>query len=250
MNRLEQMSALNTRVLDYQRTGAGLEELIDRLSPRIYYYPRHRPGLDEDDCGDFYVYFYPRLIRTLKHFREQGKVFAAETFYDPPTEMQDKEHRGNISATYGFGTQGAEVEVDTETGQVKILKMVIADDVGRALNPLLVEGQLEGGLSMGIGYALLEKLMIDKGEVMNPNLLDYKLPTAKDMPPVDIVFIETDDPAGPFGAKGIAESGVIPTAAAINNAIADALGFHMYELPIQPESLLAAIKARKKSQKE
>jgi RNA polymerase sigma factor (sigma-70 family) len=75
MNRLEQMSALNTRVLDYQRTGAGLEELIDRLSPRIYYYPRHRPGLDEDDCGDFYVYFYPRLIRTLKHFREQGKPF-------------------------------------------------------------------------------------------------------------------------------------------------------------------------------
>ena len=75
MNRVEQTSALNTRVLDYQRTGAGLQELIDRLSPRIYHYPRHRPGLDEDDCGDFYVYFYPRLIRTLNNFREQGKPF-------------------------------------------------------------------------------------------------------------------------------------------------------------------------------
>jgi len=185
-----------------------------------------------------------KVIRRA-HFREHGEAFVAEAFYDPPTEMQDKEHRGNISVTYGFGTQGAEVEVDTETGQVRILKMVIANDVGRAINPMLLEGQFEGGLSMGIGYALLEKLVVENGEVKNPSFLDYKMPTVKDMPPIEIVLVETDDPAGPFGAKGAAEGGTIPTAAAIRNAVADALGFHMLELPLQPEKVLNAIKAHR-----
>jgi xanthine dehydrogenase molybdenum-binding subunit len=184
-----------------------------------------------------------KVIRKA-HFREHGETFMAEAFYDPPTEMEDKEYRGNISATYGFGTQGAEVEVDTETGQVRVLKMVIAHDVGRALNPMLLEGQLEGGLSMGIGYALLEKLMVEKGEVLNPSFLDYKMPTVKDMPPLEIVLVETDDPGGPYGAKGIAESGTIPTAAAIGNAVANALGLHLFELPMQPEKVLKAVKAK------
>jgi len=182
-----------------------------------------------------------KAIRSA-HFREHGKTFIAESFYDPPTEMQDREHRGNISVTYGFGTQGAEVEVDTETGQVKILKVIIANDVGRAINPMLLEGQIEGGLSMGIGYALLEKLVLENGEVMNPSFLDYKIPTVKDMPPVEIVFIETNDPEGPFGEKGAGESGIIPTAAAIGNAVANALGFRIFELPMQPEVILKAIK--------
>jgi CO/xanthine dehydrogenase Mo-binding subunit len=144
--------------------------------------------------------------------------------------------------TYGFGTQGAEVEVDTETGQVKVLKMVVANDVGRALNPMLLEGQLEGGLSMGIGYALLEKMVIEDGELKNPTLLDYKMPTVMDMPPTELVIVETDDPAGPFGAKGVGEAGAIPTAAAIGNAVADALGIRIYEVPMQPEVVLKAIK--------
>jgi xanthine dehydrogenase molybdenum-binding subunit len=182
-----------------------------------------------------------KVIRKA-HFREDGKQFMAEYFYDPPTEMQDREFKGNISVTYGFGTQGAEVEVDTETGQVKVLKMVVANDVGRALNPMLLEGQLEGGLSMGIGYALLEKMVIEDGELKNPTLLDYKMPTVMDMPPTELVIVETDDPAGPFGAKGVGEAGAIPTAAAIGNAVADALGIRIYEVPMQPEVVLKAIK--------
>ncbi|WP_455393302.1 xanthine dehydrogenase family protein molybdopterin-binding subunit, partial [[Eubacterium] cellulosolvens] len=170
-------------------------------------------------------------------------TFMAEAFYDPPTEMQNREFQGNISVTYGFGAQGAEVEVDLETGQIKVLKMVAAHDVGRALNPMLLEGQLEGGISMGIGYALLEKLVLEKGKLLNPNFLDYKMPTVMDMPVIEIDMIETDDPAGPFGAKGIAEAGVIPTPTAIANAVADALGFHIFELPMQPEAVLNAIKA-------
>ncbi len=182
-----------------------------------------------------------KLIRSA-HFRENGKLFMAEAFYDPPTEMQNREFIGNISVTYGFGTQGAEVEVDLETGQVQILKMVIANDVGRAINPMLLEGQIEGGLSMGIGYALLEKLVVENGDVKNPSFLDYKLATVKDMPPTEIILVETDDPAGPFGAKGVGEAGAIPTAAAIGNAIADALGIRIYEVPMQPEVVLRAIK--------
>lgn len=190
-----------------------------------------------------------KVLRSA-HFREHGKTFIAEAFYDPPTEMQNREYQGNISVTYGFGTQGAEVEVDLETGQVRVLKIVAAHDVGRAINPMLLEGQLEGGISMGIGYALLEKLIIENGEVMNPTFLDYKLPTVKDMPPLELVMVETDDPGGPYGAKGVSESGAIPTAAAIGNAIADALGIRIYEVPMQPEVVLNAIKANENEDDE
>ncbi len=184
-----------------------------------------------------------KVIRAT-HFREDGKTFTGEAFYDPKTVMQDEQYRGNISETYGFGTQGVEVEVDLETGHVRILKLVVACDVGRAINPLLLEGQLEGGALMGIGYALLEQLILEKGEVKNPTFLDYKMPTVKDVPPMEIVLVETNDPAGPFGAKGVGEAGAIPTAAAIGNAIADALGTRIYELPMLPEAVLKAIKAQ------
>jgi len=190
-----------------------------------------------------------KVIRSA-HFREDGKIFAAEAFYDPPTERQNREYQGNISVTYGFGTQGAEVEVDIETGQVRVIKMVVANDVGRAINPMLLEGQIEGGLSMGIGYALLEKVVQESGEVKNPNFLDYKMPTVKDMPPMEIILVETDDPAGPFGAKGVGEAGAIPTAAAIGNAIADALGLRIFEVPMQPEVVLNAIKENMKIEDE
>jgi xanthine dehydrogenase molybdenum-binding subunit len=188
---------------------------------------------------------FDKVVRSA-HFREHGKTFTAEAFYDPPTEMQNREYQGNISVTYGVGAQGAEVEVDLETGQIKVLKIVAAHDVGRALNPMLLEGQIEGGISMGIGYALLEKLELENGKLMNPNFLDYKMPTVMDMPPIEIDLIETDDPAGPYGAKGVSESGVIPTPTAIANALADALGYHIFELPMQPEVVLNAIKNNKK----
>jgi xanthine dehydrogenase molybdenum-binding subunit len=187
-----------------------------------------------------------KLCRSV-HYREDGKTFTGEAFYDPPTERQNREYQGNISVTYGYGTQGAEVEVDIETGHVKVLNMAVANDVGKAINPMLLEGQLEGGLSMGIGYALLEQLVVENGKLMNPNFLDYKMPTVMDMPPMTIDIIETDDPAGPFGAKGIGEAGAIPTAAAIGNAVADALGFRIFEVPMIPEVVLNAIKKNSKN---
>ena len=188
-----------------------------------------------------------RLLRAV-HFRNQGQMLTTEVFYDPPNELPDfAKGFGNISATYAYGTQGAEVEVDTETGEVKILRMVAAHDVGKVLNPPALKGQIYGALAQGIGYALYEELQSQKGKILNPNFRDYKIPSAQEMNfPVDLEFIETNDSFGPFGAKGVAEPGLVPTAPAIANAIYDAVGIRIRDLPITPEKILSALKKIKK----
>ena len=180
------------------------------------------------------------------HYTAGGSMVMAENFYDPTNENLDKEFKGNLSVTYAYGTHGVEVEVDKETGQVKILKYIAAHDVGRAINPMLLEGQVYGGATMGIGYALTERLILKDGKVMNPNFLDYKMLTAKDVPNIETIVIETNDPFGPFGAKGIGEPGSVPTAPAIANAIYDAVGVRIKDLPITPEKVLAALKEKNK----
>jgi 4-hydroxybenzoyl-CoA reductase alpha subunit len=192
---------------------------------------------------------FAKMVRS-KHFRPGGDVILAKGWYEPPTERQDKEFRGNISAAYGFATQAVEVEVDTETGEVDVLKIAAAHDVGRAINPMAVEGQIHGGVSMGLGYALYEELVVQEGHVLNPNFADYALPTAKDMPPIDTIIIETDDPDGPFGAKGMAEPSCIPTAPAIANAVYDAVGVRIRDLPITPEKVLKALREKEKKTQE
>jgi CO/xanthine dehydrogenase Mo-binding subunit len=184
-----------------------------------------------------------RLLRAV-HFRNQGQMLSTEVFYDPPNELPDFEKGlGNISATYAYGAQGAEVEVDTETGEVKILRMVAAHDVGKVLNPMALKGQIYGALAQGVGYALYEELRSQQGKIMNPNFRDYKIPRVQEMNfPIDLEFIETDDSYGPFGAKGVAEPGLVPTAPAIANAIYDAIGIRIRDLPITPEKILAALK--------
>jgi len=178
------------------------------------------------------------------HYTTGGNMVMGEYFYDPANENLDKEFKGNLSVTYAYGTHGAEVEVDKETGQVKILKYIAAHDVGRAINPMLLEGQVYGGATMGIGYALTERLILKNGKVMNSNFLDYKMLTAKDVPNIETIVVETNDPFGPFGAKGIGEPGLVPTAPAIANAIYDAIGVRIKELPITPEKVLAALKEK------
>jgi xanthine dehydrogenase molybdenum-binding subunit len=181
-----------------------------------------------------------------RHFREGGQVVIGEGWYDPPTSLVDKTtYKGNISAAYGFGAQMAEVEVDIETGVVRVLRLVCANDVGRAINPMAVEGQIEGGAQMGLGYALTEELLVERGRVLNPDFLDYRLFTAADMPRIQTIIVETDDPGGPFGAKGVGEMGGTPTAAAIANAIYAAVGVRLTQPPMTPERVLAAIQALK-----
>ncbi len=187
------------------------------------------------------------LLRAI-HLREQGTMLTAEVFYDPPTELPDWEKgKGNMSATYAYGTQGAEVEVDLETGEVKILRLVAVHDVGRVLNPQALKGQLYGALAQGVGYALYEQVQSQQGRILNANFRDYKIPTIHEMNfPIDLDYIETDDSLGPFGAKGVGEPGLVPTAPAIANAIYNAVGIRIRDLPITPEKILAALKKIKK----
>jgi CO/xanthine dehydrogenase Mo-binding subunit len=184
-----------------------------------------------------------RFLRAI-HYRNQGYMLATEVFYDPPNERPDFEKGiGNISSTYVFGTQGVEVEVDTETGAVKILRMTAAHDVGRVLDPEGLKGQIYGALAQGIGYALYEELHSDQGRIQNTNFKDYKIPTIQELDfPIDLEFIETKDSFGPFGAKGVAEPGLVPTAPAIANAIYDAVGIRIRDLPITAEKILASLK--------
>ncbi len=186
-----------------------------------------------------------KILRSA-HYTTGGKMVMAEHFYDPNNENLDREFKGNLSVTYAYGTHGVEVEVDKETGQVKILRYVAAHDVGKAINPMLLEGQVYGGATMGIGYALTERLILENGKVMNPNFLDYKILTAKDVPKIEAIVVETEDPFGPFGAKGIGEPGLVPTAPAIANAIYDAVGVRIKDLPITPEKILTALKGKMK----
>jgi xanthine dehydrogenase molybdenum-binding subunit len=145
------------------------------------------------------------------HYKEQGTMIVTEAFYDPCNQMIDpKTCKGNLSATYIFGTQGAEVEVDLETGKVKVLQVVAAHDVGKVISQQTIMGQIYGGVVMGLGYALSEEYKSYKGKNLNPNFLDYKIFSATDTDfPIHVACIETNDIEGPFGAKGVGEPGLV-----------------------------------------
>jgi CO/xanthine dehydrogenase Mo-binding subunit/aerobic-type carbon monoxide dehydrogenase small subunit (CoxS/CutS family) len=166
-------------------------------------------------------------------------VLCAEETFDPPTAPLDANGQGIPYAVYGYGAHLAHVEVDTRLGLVKVLGIVAAHDVGRAINPVLVEGQIEGGVAQGIGMALMEEFTPGRGE----NLHDYLIPTIGDVPPIQSILVERASSVGPFGAKGIGEQALIPTAPAILNAIHHATGARLTRTPATPERVLAAIRA-------
>jgi len=170
---------------------------------------------------------------------EHGYVITSEATFDPPTSPLDENGQGVPYAVYGFGAHLAEIEVDTELGTARVLKVTAAHDVGRAINPTLIEGQIEGGVAQGLGMALMEEFIPGKGE----NLHDYLIPSAGDIPPVESILIEDPSPVGPFGAKGIGEQAVIPTAPAILNALHDAIGIRLKKVPATPDRVRSAILA-------
>ena len=168
---------------------------------------------------------------------ECGYVITSEATFDPPTSPLDENGQGVPYAAFGFGAHLAEIEVDIELGTVRVLKVTAAHDVGRAINPTLIEGQIEGGVAQGLGMALMEEFFPGQGE----NLHDYLIPSAGDVPPVESILIEDPTPIGPFGAKGIGEQAVIPTAPAILNALHDAIGIRVRKTPATPDRVRAAI---------
>ena len=212
----------------------------------------------EFDLKENYIYLKEepenRLLRVRldeilreAHYRSNGKMITVEAFFDPENEMIDmKTSRGNLSEAYIFGSQGAEVEVDLETGKVRVLHFVAAHDVGRVINRQTLRGQVIGGLVMGLGYALSEDYKREQGRNINPDLLDYKIFSSADMDfPIDVEFIESDEEKGPFGAKGVGEPGLVPAAPAIANAIYDAIGVRITSLPITPEKIFSALRDKR-----
>lgn len=185
-----------------------------------------------------------KVVREM-HFSEPNELAIASFFYEPSSQFQDKEFKGNVSGTYAFASQAIEVVVDTYTGNVEVKDIYTAQDVGKVLNPLLLDGQIHGGLLQGVGYAISEELVFEKGKAMNPNFHNYKMLTAADIPNIHFFPIETNDKQGPYGAKGVGEAPLIPTAAAIANAVCDALGIEVLELPLTPERVLKAIANKK-----
>jgi CO/xanthine dehydrogenase Mo-binding subunit len=169
----------------------------------------------------------------------RGYALSAEQTYDPPTTPLDADGQGAPYALYGFGAQMVELAVDRELGTVRLLKITAAHDVGRAINPTLCEGQIEGGIAQGIGMALMEEYIHGRTE----NLHDYLIPTIGDVPEIQSLLIEVPDPEGPFGARGLGEHVLIPTAPAILNAIRHATGGLVTKLPALPHRVLAAMRA-------
>ncbi len=198
-------------------------------------YPRRSP--------DKVVSFEDAVYDTL-HSKE-GRYIMGRGFYNPPTEASDMAtFEGNPSLAYSFGAQIAEVEVDPETGMVRLLKMTVAHDVGCAINPMAVEGQLDGQVFSGMGQTLFEECIMERGQIMNPSLLDYKLPRPFETPEVEHIIVETNDPYGPFGAKEVGQGPIQCTSQAIANAVSNAIGYPIKELPITPERVLQAIRKK------
>lgn len=185
-------------------------------------------------------------VARARLFRHNGAPIVGSGSFDADSVLPDSTRFGNESGAYNYGAQAAQVHVDQETGQVKILQFVVASDCGTVIYPIGAEGQVEGGLAQGIGYALTEGLQIDEGKPINPNFSDYRIPSMRDMPSLQHAFADSYEPTGPFGAKGLGELNMDPTAAVINNAIFDAVGVRVKTLPITPEKILRALKEKAK----
>ncbi len=166
---------------------------------------------------------------------------AYDALFDPGVIKLDENGQGFPYSTYAFGAQAAVVEVDMETGVVRVLKVAAAHDVGRAVNPLSLEGQIQGGVLMGQGYALQEEFIPG----LTKNFKSYAIPTISDMPEIIPIIVEDPEPTGPFGAKGIGEPALIPTPPAIVNAVYNAAGVRIYDLPLTPERVLKGLKSKK-----
>jgi CO/xanthine dehydrogenase Mo-binding subunit len=205
----------------------------------------------ECDDGLFFVKGSPNINLSFKEvanhaaFVRHGAPIVGIGFYKPPTVFPDAETKyGNISPAYPFACQIAEVEVNPDTGQVTLVNFVAAHDVGRAINPMAIEGQIQGGVVQGLGWALMENMVTEGGIIRNPDFLDYVIPTALDVPDITPVLVEPIEPNGPYGAKGIGEPALNPSMSAITNAIYNATGIRIKELPVSAEMILGELRKR------
>jgi 4-hydroxybenzoyl-CoA reductase subunit alpha len=206
---------------------------------RTRYLKEHR-GWDGLPAGPELSFSEAARVAYLK----RGTIVGAGAYRPPALGGKYKGAAVGTSPAYGCSAQVAEVSVDLETGQVFVERITDAHDCGRAVNLTSVEGQMEGSVSMGLGEALMEEVKFDqKGRVVNASLGEYHIPTILDMPEMKCIVVESDEPNGPYGAKEVGEGAIMPTIPAILNAVKEATGAELDELPLTPERVLAAIRA-------
>jgi 4-hydroxybenzoyl-CoA reductase subunit alpha len=220
-------------------TNDGQELPIEKI--RTSYIKEHRGWTDNPESGPLTFREASRLA-----FLAKGTIVASGKYKPPPLGGSYKGAAVGTSPAYGCSAQVVELQVDLQTGQISIDSVTDAHDCGQAINRTSVEGQMEGSVSMGLGEALFEQVKFGpKGELLNPNLADYKIPTAMDMPQIKTVVVESNEPNGPYGAKEVGEGAIMPTIPAILNALYDATGIRFEKLPITPERIVAALKGIK-----
>jgi 4-hydroxybenzoyl-CoA reductase subunit alpha len=217
---------------------------VDFSDLRTRYIKEHRGWTDNPEGGRLTFKEASRIAYLAK-----GTIVGTGKYKPHHLGGKFKGATVGTSPAYGCSAQVVEVDVDLATGQVTIEKVVDAHDCGRAINRTSVEGQMQGSISMGIGEAMHEEVKFDdRGRVINNDLAEYKMVTALDMPPVDAIIVETNEPNGPFGAKEVGEGAIMPTIPAVLNAIYDATGVRIFELPLTPQRVYEALQ-RHKAQK-
>lgn len=231
-------------------TGNAIKKAAEKLRKQILKSAVAKLKLNTDiglkiENGDVFVKTFPSRRISYKDIAQdfiENPLTVEEEFIAQTTEMDKETGQGAPYWPYTFTACGVEVEVDTETGVVEVIDGVLAQDVGKALNPKLVEGQIEGGFAMGMGYGIFEDLNLKNGKMLNNSYTNYIIPTALDMPDIKSVIVEDPESTAPYGAKGIGEPVMIPVTPAILNAIYDAIGVRITEIPVTPAKILKALK--------
>ncbi len=235
-------------------TGSAVHKASTILRGRLIEFAAQELGAQSGEVdlagGQAFVIDDPSNAISLKDLAARGASEGVERselamFRAPFTDPIDQETgQGPVFPDFTYGCHAVEVAVDTETGEVTVLKSVGAHDIGQAINPQAVEGQIEGGALMGQGYALSEELIYQEGKLVSPSFSEYLIPTSMDMPEIKSIILESRSGLGPFGAKGIGEPSLTPVAPAIANAVADAIGTRVFDLPITPEKVVRALREK------
>lgn len=237
-------------------TGNAVKIACENFNKKIYELAREALGLNStaglaSKDGQVYLPIFPQKRISYKDLRKRYKddiIRVKGTFTAQTVKMDEETGQGAPYWPYTFNACMVLVEVDINTGRVELLKAAFAQDVGRSVNPSLVKGQMDGGFAMSLGFTLFEDLNLEKGKMKNRNFTKYLLPTSMDMLDVENIIIEDPESTAPYGAKGIGEPVTIPVGPAILNAIYDAVGVRMYDLPVTPERLMKAIRESEKSE--
>ena len=189
-------------------------------------------------------FMYISDVAFRAYFTRGGNLLITKGCYDPESIVPDDKGHGSIAEAYAFFAQAAEVEVNKETGEITVVRIVSSHDSGRVINPLAAEGQIEGAVVQGLGYTLSEILTRRGGRILNPNLSNYNMVSVNGVPEIKTVFVENEEPTGPFGAKGMGEPAIVCVLGAIANAVDNALDIRVRELPMTPEKILSSIRSK------